>query len=79
MRRGVAKDPAQRYQSVREMIDRLDAREDGVIPIQCHLTFTKSVTRAWMRFVDRHPVLFTMALALFVLGGIGAAVWWGVR
>ncbi|HTQ43091.1 MAG TPA: serine/threonine-protein kinase [Polyangiaceae bacterium] len=78
-RKGVAKDPAQRYQSVREMIDRLDARDEGIIPIQCHLTFTKRVTGTWMRFIDRHPMLFTVALSLLVLGGIGAAVWQGVR
>jgi len=79
VRKGVAKDPAQRYQSVREMINRLEARDEGIVPIQCHLTFTKRVTGTWMRFIDRHPMLFTMCLALVVLGGIGAAVWQGVR
>jgi len=78
-RKGVAKDPAQRYQSVREMIDRLDARDEGIVPIQCHLTFTKRMTGTWIRFIDRHPMLFTVALSLLVLGGIGAAVWQGVR
>lgn len=79
VRKGVAKDPAQRYQTVREMIDRLDAREEGIVPIQCHLTFTKSMTRRWMRFVDRHPMLFTVGMSLVVLGAIGAGIWWGVR
>ncbi len=79
VRKGVAKDTAQRYQSVREMIDRLDARDEGIIPIQCHVTFTKRVTRSWIRFLDRHPTLFTMALALVVLGGIGAAVFRAVH
>jgi serine/threonine-protein kinase len=79
VRKGVVKDPPQRYQSVREMIDRLDARDEGIFPIQCHLTFTKRVTRTWMRFIDRHPLLFTVGLSFVVLAGIGAAVWQGVR
>lgn len=79
VRKGVAKDPAQRYQSAREMIDRLDRRDEGLIPIQCHVTFTKRVTSSWIRFVDRHPLLFTVALSLVVLGGIGAAVFRAVH
>jgi serine/threonine-protein kinase len=66
--KGVQKDPAKRYQSVAEMIERLDAREDGRIPIQCHVTFTKRVSREILRWVDRHPLVFTMALLLVTMG-----------
>ncbi len=52
------------------MIDRLDRRAEGIIPIQCHITFMKRTTREWLRFVDRHPALATLisvaALGLFV-------------
>jgi serine/threonine-protein kinase len=75
VRKGIAKDPTQRFQSVREMIDRLDAREEGLFPVQCPVTFTKRTTRTWLRFVDRHPNVVVLLLALVVLGGIGAVVW----
>jgi serine/threonine protein kinase len=75
LRKGLEKDPARRYQSVREMIDRLDAREDGRIPVQCPVTFTKRSTHVFLRFLDHHPYLFTALLAL----GIVAAVVLGVR
>ena len=73
--KGLQKDPAKRYQSVREMIDRLDAREEGLIPIQCPITLTKRTSREWLRFVDRHPTIAMMMVAITVLGGIGAGVW----
>ena len=64
-----------RYQSVREMIERLDAREEGLIPIQCPVTLTKRTVRERLRFVDHHPMLFTAALSVFIVAGIGLAVW----
>jgi serine/threonine-protein kinase len=74
VRKGLEKDPARRYQSVQEMIDRLDARDEGIIPIQCHVTLTKRVSREMLRWLDRHPLIFTMLLAFVVLGGVGLAV-----
>lgn len=73
--KGLAKHAAVRYQSVREMIDRLDAREEGLIPIQCPVTFQKRMTREWLRVLDRHPMVVTAVLALAVLGGLAAGVW----
>jgi serine/threonine-protein kinase len=75
VRKGLAKHAADRFQGVREMIDRLDARDEGLIPIQCPVTFTKRVTRESLRVVDRHPVAFTVALSIVVLGGLAAALW----
>ncbi len=72
--KGLEKDPARRYQSVREMIDRLDAREEGLVPIQCHITLTKRVTRGMLRFVDRHPFLFTVIAGITFLAGIAGVV-----
>src|SRR5262249_54418797 len=78
LRKGCAKHPANRYQSVQEMIERLEKRADGVIPIQCHITFMKRVSTAWVRFLDRHPfiVRFLMALVL-ALAVAGALSAWG--
>ena len=73
--KGLAKVPSRRYQSAREMIDRLDAREEGLIPIQCHITLTKRVTREWLRFLDRHPIVFTAAMGLMLVAGIAYGVW----
>jgi serine/threonine-protein kinase len=73
VRKGLAKHAEGRYRSVREMIDRLDAREEGVIPIQCHVTFVKRVTREFLRAVDRHPFAFTACLALGLLGLVAVA------
>lgn len=75
LRQGLQKDPALRYASVAEMIARLDRRAEGDIPIQCHITFVKSVTRGWLRFVDRHPIVTTVLL----LSAIGGAVTLAIR
>ena len=75
---GLKKDPAERYASVGEMIERLRARAEGKFPIQCHATFAKRLMREMTRFVDRFPVIFTLLFALSVLGLIALGVQ-GVR
>ncbi len=77
LKKGMEKDRARRYQSVREMIDRLDARADGRVPIQCHVTFTKRANAEWTRLVERHPFAFTAALALAVAALAAMPLWWG--
>jgi serine/threonine-protein kinase len=79
VRKGMAKHASGRFQSVQEMIERLEARDEGRIPIQCHVTFTKRVTREMLRALDRHPMLFTAMLSVFVLAGLAAVGWWVVR
>jgi eukaryotic-like serine/threonine-protein kinase len=78
VRKGLAKHAGGRYQSVREMIDRLDAREEGLIPVQCHVTFTKRFTHEFLRVVDRHPLAFTSFMSLTFVAGlaaVAAAIW----
>ncbi len=69
LRKGLAKNPADRYQSASEMLSRLALRAEGKVPVQCHITFVKRMTAEWSRFVDRHPVVVTlgMVIALGVL------------
>jgi serine/threonine-protein kinase len=74
VQKGLAKHAGGRYQSVREMIERLDAREEGLIPIQCHVTFTKRLTHEFLRALDRHPRVFTALLGLAGLGLAAGAV-----
>ncbi|HEX3343536.1 MAG TPA: serine/threonine-protein kinase, partial [Polyangiaceae bacterium] len=73
--KGLKKDPAERFQSVKEMIDRLDARDDGVFPIQCPITLSKRSTRIVSRVVDRHPYVVSALVVLSALGGLGYGVW----
>jgi serine/threonine-protein kinase len=70
IKKGLAKDPRHRYQNIGEMIERLAKRRQGIIPIQCHITFVKRVTGEWQRFVDRHPMLITAAMAFTLAGTI---------
>ena len=75
--RGLQKDPGERFQSVAEMIDLLEANLDGRVKVQCPVTLTKRFTRELGRFTDRHP---RAAMNGFILGALGllALVGWSV-
>jgi serine/threonine protein kinase len=71
--KGVRKDPNDRYQTVSELLDRLRARQDGYIPIQCPVTLTMRGVKALSRFVDHNPnatFLFTIGAGAGALGGL---------
>jgi serine/threonine-protein kinase len=68
VKKGLQKDPSQRYQSANEALERLRARAEGKIPIQCPVTFIKRMTNEWLLFIDRHPVLGITAASVGVLG-----------
>jgi serine/threonine protein kinase len=74
--RGLAKNPADRFPSVEEMILRLERRAEGDIPVQCPVTFMKRTTNRWTHFIDRHHMIamvITLAVGgLALLGGIDA-------
>ncbi len=74
LRKGLAKNPAERYASVAEMVTRLERRAEGVIPIQCHITLMKRVSNGLGRFIDRHAILATVimlaSIAAFVAAGV---------
>ena len=77
VRKGLAKHPANRYQTAAEMIDRLALRAEGTIPVQCPITFMKRANAEATRFVDRHPFLATAMFAgvvLAALGGVAVSV-----
>ena len=75
LRAGLAKDPAARFPSVDAMIHRLELRAEGIVPIQCHITFAKRVSGSVTRTVDRYPLQVTAAMALTALGSLGAVAW----
>ncbi len=64
---GMQKDPAQRYADTKAMLLRLDARAEGRIPIQCHVTFTQRVMNEAARLAVRHPFAALGGYALAVL------------
>jgi serine/threonine-protein kinase len=55
------------------MIARLEGILEGKVQVQCHITFTKRITRELGRFVDARPwiaffmMIGTVALLLFGL------------
>jgi len=75
LRKGMQKEPKDRYQSVQEMLDRLELRSEGIFPIQCHLTFVKRLNMAFSRFSDRHPMFVTGVIFLGIPLAIGATIW----
>jgi len=70
--KGMQRDPADRWQSVSEMIGELQASLSGRIRVQCHATLTKRIARETAHFVDRYPALaflsFCLSLVVAALG-----------
>jgi serine/threonine-protein kinase len=64
--RGLAKDPAQRFQSTGEMLADLYQVLGGHFAVQCPVTFMKRVGGEGVRFADRHPLLCMVGLATLV-------------
>jgi len=75
LKKGMQKDPKDRFESVQQMLDRLDLRAQGIFPVQCHLTFVKRLNMAFSRFSDRHPMIVTGAIFLGIPLAIGASIW----
>ena len=63
LKKGLAKDPAERFQSATEMLERLARRAEGDIPVQCPVTLMLRLNGVWNRFVSRHPVVVTLGMA----------------
>jgi serine/threonine protein kinase len=77
---GLHKDPARRYQSVTEMIERLDQRERGHLRVQCPATLQKALLLRIEAAGDRHPMLAffgAMVLAMALLGGAAGLAFGG--
>jgi len=69
---GTAKKPAQRYRSVTEMIDRLQAIAEGKMPVQCMHTLMKRMSCEMAHGVDRNaPAVMLGTLLLLALGLLG--------
>ncbi len=75
--KGMAKEPAARYQSVDEMIQALQRVLDGTFAVQCPMTFVRRVLSQILRTTNAHPVAVLLTL-LIILVGFGAGVAWGL-
>ena len=76
--RGLAKNPAQRYGSVEEMVQELKAVMEGRIHVKCHRTLLKRGLHEALHFVDKHPDLTVGGIvltAVTVVGSLGHLVW----
>ncbi|MBL8603313.1 MAG: serine/threonine protein kinase [Myxococcales bacterium] len=75
---GVAKDPAKRYRSITEMIARIQAIEEGKIPVECMHTMMKRMSCEMAKGVDKSaPTMLVGVLTVLVMGafGLAALVW----
>jgi serine/threonine protein kinase len=74
LRKGMAKDPSERFASVAEMITRLERRAEGFIPVQCPITFMKQVSNGLGRFIDRHALLAMLGMTAGVAAMVAECV-----
>ena len=77
IRPGLHKDRAQRYQSVDEMVAKLQEVINGQIPIVCPCTGIKRTANLYGDFMNDHPILavaFVALSVLFALFGLFEAV-----
>jgi serine/threonine-protein kinase len=70
LHKGLAKDPAERYQSVEAMIQKLRGLMDGRIHVQCPRTFAKRGLHEALRKVETHPRFFML------IAGLGVTLVW---
>jgi eukaryotic-like serine/threonine-protein kinase len=77
--KGLQKNPAARYQTIHEMIDRLTQRGEGNIPVQCPWTFMKRGSTGWMRLIDNHPALSLGGAIGFTLLTLASLAFSGVH
>lgn len=64
--KGLAKRKEDRYGSVAEILERLDRRADGDIPVQCLGTGVINMSNKWTRFTARNPIAAGGAFITFV-------------
>lgn len=79
VRKGMRKDPAERYQSMTEMIDTFQKARSGKFRIQCHYSFIKRCAQAVLHLVDDHPIIVTIVFIAVALGVPALMALWVVR
>ncbi len=77
--KGLARDREQRYQSVAELESAMKDVLEGRVRVQCHVTLLKRSTFEVFRWIDKHPVVYTIAFALTVAAGLAGIAYGGYR
>ena len=72
MEKGLAKDPAQRFQTVEEMAEELRGALDGRIHVRCQRTMVKRGLHEALRRADEHPL--AMLLGGLAVTGLALAL-----
>jgi serine/threonine-protein kinase len=75
-------DRSKRYQSVKEMLERIRRVQDGQVTVRCHVTAFKRVAYESIHWVDRHPGAYTLILLglfLWTIAGLGVGAYQLVR
>ena len=73
--KGVNKDPNLRYQTMDELIGRLQLRAEGHVPVQCPVTFTKVAANTAGRTMDKYMVpMMGPMMAAGTVGLVAAAL-----
>ncbi len=72
LERGLAKDPAQRFQNVEELTEELRGTLDGRIHVRCQRTMVKRGLHEALRRVDEHPL--AIMLGGLALSGLVVAL-----
>ncbi len=75
-------DRSRRYQSVKEMLDRIRRVQDGQVTVACHVTAFKRVAYESIHWVDRNPGIYTLiflGLVLSAIAGLGFGAYRLVR
>ena len=81
LRRGLQKDPDDRFESADEVIYELELLRAGDFAVACPITFMKANNTKMERFMDRYPLgsmVLATTTALAFLGGIAGWVMWAV-
>lgn len=69
LRKGLARDPEQRFESAAEVLGALERIRSGEIAVKCPVTFFKAQQNRVGSFADARPRLF---LGLMAMAGVGA-------
>jgi serine/threonine-protein kinase len=71
---GMRHDPKDRFQSVDEILTRLQEIGEGQITVECPVTLMKRAGGESMRFIDRHPIAAMTLATVGVLGTLSGFV-----
>ena len=72
--KGLAFDRSERIPSLADLERKLLDVQRGAIGVVCHVTLTKRLSSAFVHWIDRHPLLYTILFACFVLSALAGFV-----